>query len=132
MKADTKTRTVGLRDLDAPTVKLPARPGRRPDAASRIATKPPTGPLVGSVGNSVGIVARSSDPRWKGAAACIGRTDLFFARGSYREAKRICNEECPVTAECLAFALADPVLQTAGVLGGLSPKGRRDLAGRGS
>lgn len=58
--------------------------------------------------------------------------DLWFAEAKRREAKRVCNEECAVREQCLAYALSDPVLQIAGVLGGLSPSQRRDLAGRGA
>jgi hypothetical protein len=82
------------------------------------------------------VAAPTGRNSWKDRAACRGEPDLFFPergdRRGWKEAKRICDEECPVRSECLTFALSDPALMVAGVFGGLSPKQRRDLAGRGA
>lgn len=61
---------------------------------------------------------------WQDRAACLGHSpDLFFperadATVQIRKAKKICAT-CPVTAECLAMALAND--EKFGVFGGLTP-----------
>ena len=66
-------------------------------------------------------------PAWHADAACNGvDPDLFFpARGvDVTSAVRVCNE-CPVRAECLAYALAAG--EKHGVWGGLSERQRRRI-----
>jgi hypothetical protein len=68
--------------------------------------------------------------QWKLKAVCGSGEydpDLWFplqydAHGA-AEAKRICNEECPVRAECAEYAINFPLVLT-GVWGGLS---RREI-----
>lgn len=71
---------------------------------------------------------RRAQPRWHRDAACSG-TPLgwwFPGRGdSTSEAKRLCST-CPVRAECLAEALADPELDH-GVRAGMTAPERRRM-----
>lgn len=62
---------------------------------------------------------------WRDDAACIGvDPELFYATtpNAMREARRICNQECPVKAECLdrAYEVNDQYA----VMGGMSPRQR--------
>ncbi len=74
---------------------------------------------------------------WVEQAACaeVGG-DLFFpenggsSRGQVRAAKAVCHE-CPVTAECLADALATDELDW-GIWGGLTVRERQRLGRRGA
>lgn len=62
---------------------------------------------------------------WFAAAACKGKpTALFFPErgGDHRSPKAVCRT-CPVTAECLAYALANT--EKSGVWGGKSERERR-------
>ena len=66
-----------------------------------------------------------SRPAWQKQAACRGDgTERFFppaGAADMLEARRICNS-CPVTAECLKFALNDPGLK--GIWAGTSGRQR--------
>jgi hypothetical protein len=66
-----------------------------------------------------------SRPAWQRDAACRGQgTDRFIlpkGSGEVREAKRICSH-CPVSAECLSFALRDPGIK--GIWAGTSARER--------
>ena len=64
---------------------------------------------------------------WADQAKClVAEPDTFFPEkgGSTREAKRICAQ-CPVTAECLEYALEND--ERFGIWGGLSERERRRL-----
>src|SRR6266702_2554370 len=66
-------------------------------------------------------------PEWTLAAACqYVDAEIFFPEkgGSTREAKQVCAG-CPVTAECLAFALEHQ--ERFGIYRGLSERERRRL-----
>lgn len=68
-----------------------------------------------------------SFPAWMDAASCAGLDpELFFPeRGeSSREAKAVCAG-CPVKAECLEWALSEPI--KFGIFGGLSERQRRRI-----
>lgn len=64
--------------------------------------------------------------RWRDRGACKGQTDVMFPEDgqSAAPAKAICAT-CPVTAECLAFAMDER--EDYGVWGGLSARDRRML-----
>lgn len=68
---------------------------------------------------------------WVKQAACAGQDpELFFAEhatGSYTEARTICAT-CPVTAECLAWAVNTNT--KFGLWGGLTPHQRQHLRRR--
>ncbi|WP_419999420.1 WhiB family transcriptional regulator [Streptomyces boninensis] len=72
---------------------------------------------------------------WWRSAACVGvEPDLFFPVGStgpgaeqYVQAKAVC-EQCPVTEECLEWALRTGT--ESGVWGGLGEDERRQLRRR--
>lgn len=69
-------------------------------------------------------------PRWQHKARCLtADPDIFHVEkgGSTRPAKRVCAE-CPVTAECLDYALKND--ERFGVWGGMSEKERRLLKRR--
>ena len=80
------------------------------------------------------IVERRGDTTWMDIAAC--RTvdaDVFFPdphpgpgvdRSSYSEARAVCDR-CPVTAECLDYALRNH--EKYGMWGGTTPKQRRTM-----
>lgn len=73
------------------------------------------------------VVPWSPDEPWRDRAECRkADADQFFpGKGEpTKDAKRICGR-CPVTAECLAFALAHD--ERFGVWGGLSERERRRL-----
>jgi len=63
-------------------------------------------------------------PAWMALAACRGMpVETFVVKlGSTCEAARAVCADCPVTAECLSYALADPELE--GVWGGTSSSKR--------
>ena len=66
-------------------------------------------------------------PKWMAEGACRGMAaQTFFLErgGSAAEAKATCRS-CPVEAECLAFALADPELN--GLWGGTSERERKAM-----
>lgn len=68
---------------------------------------------------------------WRNDAACAGSDpELFFpdVRAAAAEARKVC-ENCPVQAECLAFAKANFIRH--GVWGGESVRERRVLSGTG-
>jgi WhiB family redox-sensing transcriptional regulator len=72
-------------------------------------------------------------PAWHAHAACLGHPpDLFFPDHrncirQVRQAKAICAT-CPVTSECLAFALEQD--ETFGIFGGLTPVERGAVRSR--
>ncbi|MEU8362352.1 WhiB family transcriptional regulator [Nonomuraea sp. NPDC048882] len=66
-------------------------------------------------------------PAWDRRAACRNQTpETFFlvtyqpASANVRAAKTIC-QGCPVVADCLAWALANPQLASDGIWGGTTP-----------
>ena len=64
-------------------------------------------------------------PRWMDQAACKGQTDLFYVEVSGpppKNASLVC-ELCPVTRECLGYAIARN--ERFGVWGGMAPRKRR-------
>jgi WhiB family redox-sensing transcriptional regulator len=66
-----------------------------------------------------------TDLEWRSRAKCSGvDADLFFAAGAleHKLAKKICRG-CSVRAECLAYALQEPVDH--GIWGGLTERERR-------
>ncbi|MFC9734299.1 WhiB family transcriptional regulator [Streptomyces roseolus] len=73
---------------------------------------------------------------WRHRAACRDEDpDLFFPEGStgpallqIEEAKSVCRRRCPVSAECLQWALETD--QKAGVWGGTSEAERRAMKRR--
>jgi WhiB family redox-sensing transcriptional regulator len=75
-------------------------------------------------------------PAWFEAAACRGRTDLFYAPDHEREEDRTARHEraraicrgCPVVDECLEFALSTN--QRYGIWGALTSKQRFNLKRR--
>ncbi|HEX6462412.1 MAG TPA: WhiB family transcriptional regulator [Candidatus Saccharimonadales bacterium] len=65
---------------------------------------------------------------WRLESACRGKdTNLFFPdRGEPHEStKELCNKYCPVTADCLHYAIENKI--TRGMWGGLSEKARKKL-----
>lgn len=89
------------------------------DAAGRL--------LVERAWNHPQVFQHEDDDSWRLDAACIGMDHLFFVdRGeSTRPAKAICKE-CPVTQECLDYALATGAHH--GIWGGLAERERRTYA----
>ncbi len=73
------------------------------------------------------LVELAGTSEWQEAAACHGRTSLFYAEDqwSQRIACAIC-QTCPVRSECLdeARATEDPARRRYGVRGGLTPAER--------
>ncbi len=73
----------------------------------------------------------AADESWRDDAACVGTdTESFFPEkgGSTREAKRVCNNGCPVRKECLDFALRERNgVGRFGIYGGLSERERRQM-----
>lgn len=70
-------------------------------------------------------------PAWHAQAACrdSGATSLFFiSRGGDQLPGRVLCARCPVRAECLDYALADPSL--VGTWGGTSESERRIMRHR--
>jgi WhiB family redox-sensing transcriptional regulator len=69
--------------------------------------------------------------RWKDQAACNGKQELFFSdhkQTVVQQAKAVCGE-CPVRAQCLAYALENTEI---GIWGGYTANERRMMlrAGR--
>lgn len=71
---------------------------------------------------------------WMDQAACLDvEPDLFFPESAKtkqerylaKQAKRICNQECPVRTECLAAALLEK--KQVGIKGGMSERERNKL-----
>ncbi|WP_442816769.1 WhiB family transcriptional regulator [Streptomyces sp. NBC_01304] len=76
------------------------------------------------------ISGNSSDRRWILSAACEGAdTELFFTLNTAAEgkARKLCNR-CPVSTECLAYALDERI--PFGLFGGTSAKWRARLIER--
>lgn len=71
------------------------------------------------------------DTAWQRFGACVGANpELWFHETnalSVEAAKAICNR-CPVTAECLAYAMGDR--RIVGIWGGLTEHERRSLRER--
>ena len=81
------------------------------------------------VGGSLGrtLVAHDPDPSWRARAACRGLDPAMFfpeVGENTAAAKAVCAQ-CPVSRECLDFALANT--ETEGVWGGTTPRARRPL-----
>ena len=81
-------------------------------------------------GSDIGLFPLEADLAWQREAACRGlakgesQTIFFPARGeSVEEARTICDG-CPVSAECLDFALEHHCI---GVWGGTTERQRRQL-----
>ncbi|MFF4740949.1 WhiB family transcriptional regulator [Streptomyces sp. NPDC001262] len=74
---------------------------------------------------------RGWDPYWRQRGVCTHRQgdNLFFGHQPLRqeEAVRICRQ-CPVTTECLAYALDERI--TEGIFGGTTARWRGDLLAR--
>ena len=76
------------------------------------------------------LALRAADDEWRDRALCRDTDpDLFFPVGTtglalvqIEHAKQVCGQ-CPVTAECLDFALSTN--QDSGIWGGLSEEERR-------
>lgn len=92
------------------------------------------GPTPGAVTGTTSYRAGSGDLSWQERGACrtYGQPDLWFTVGIDRvaqldrqEAKRVCLTECPVLAECRAYALA--VREPDGIWGGLDEQDRQDV-----
>ncbi len=81
------------------------------------------------VASSLGrtLVAHDPDPSWRARAACRGLDPAMFfpeVGENTAAAKAVCAQ-CPVSRECLDFALANT--ETEGVWGGTTPRARRPL-----
>ena len=83
-----------------------------------------------TTGSETGLFPQESELAWQRDAACRGlgieesRAIFFPSRGdSIDEARAIC-ERCPVTEQCLEFALANNCI---GVWAGTSDRQRRKL-----
>lgn len=64
---------------------------------------------------------------WRERAACIGADpDLFFDDTRKHEAKAVC-EPCPVTEECLGYAVNEPSTSDYGVWGGTTRAQRHHM-----
>ena len=85
---------------------------------------------VVSPGSDTGLFPLESELAWQREASCRGLATkesqaIFFpARGESVEAARTICGRCPVTAECLAFALEHHCI---GVWGGTTERQRRHL-----
>ena len=98
-------------------------------ATKELAVESPLHPrMVELMMQSVAILPDVGDflrrPRWQARSACHdGDMNEFFPQGTSisNEIQRLCAR-CPVSAECLSFALADPSLK--GVWAGTSERGR--------
>jgi WhiB family transcriptional regulator, redox-sensing transcriptional regulator len=68
-------------------------------------------------------------PAWMDDAACRGQsTDLFFSgRGESTAATKAVCQTCPVSADCLMYALDGDVHDDIGIWGGTSAIQRRKL-----
>ena len=73
------------------------------------------------------LVAHDPDPSWRRRAACRGLDPaLFFPEiGENAAAAKAVCAQCPVSRECLGFALANA--ETEGVWGATTPRARRPL-----
>ncbi|MDA8313056.1 MAG: WhiB family transcriptional regulator [Actinomycetota bacterium] len=73
------------------------------------------------------LVAHDSDPSWRRRAACRGLDPaLFFPEiGESAAAPKAVCAQCPVSRECLDFALVNA--ETEGIWGGTTPRARRPL-----
>ena len=82
-------------------------------------------PDAPSVENALASIMKR--PAWHRQAACRGvGTDAFFPeRGESTDRATAVCEGRSVREECLSAALADPL--SAGIWGGLSTRGRREL-----
>jgi WhiB family redox-sensing transcriptional regulator len=71
-------------------------------------------------------VFKEREASWRVNAACKGATDVFFPErgGDHRRAQMVCAS-CPVSAECLEFALNTG--QKEGVWAGLGVRQLRRL-----
>lgn len=74
---------------------------------------------------------RDDRPAWQASAACRGEDPAMFFpekgdNGTAARAKAICAD-CPVMAECLAFAVARTHNEDVGVWGGMSTSERREI-----
>jgi len=70
------------------------------------------------------VAAILSIIRWKDRAACNGKQELFFSdhkQTVVQQAKLVCGE-CPVRAQCLAYALENTEI---GIWGGYTANERR-------
>lgn len=73
------------------------------------------------------VIELIDDQTWRTQAACVdARTGLFFAEDEPQidAAKRICAR-CPVSEDCLSFALLNRVDD--GIWGGFTEKERRRM-----
>jgi len=81
-------------------------------------------------GSDIGLFPSESDLAWQREAACRGlgldesRTMFFPARGESVEHARAICDGCPVSTECLDFALENHCI---GVWGGTTERQRRQL-----
>lgn len=75
---------------------------------------------------ALGLFSELGDRSFMGKAACRGcDPDLWFPeRGQdSSQAKKICDEQCPVERECLEYAVKNNIL--VGIWGGQSSRQRR-------
>lgn len=63
-------------------------------------------------------------PAWMRLATCRHEDTATFFSKSVKRAKELCSV-CPVRAECLAFAMADP--EMVGVFGGTTEREREAM-----
>jgi WhiB family redox-sensing transcriptional regulator len=68
-------------------------------------------------------------PQWHAAAACRGQGTKrwFVQRGVTAAAARYFCDRCPVAAECLADALAQPASTDSGIWAGTTVKDRDEM-----
>ncbi|WP_414167548.1 WhiB family transcriptional regulator [Streptoverticillium reticulum] len=107
---------------------VPARPGPSWRPRGRL-------PRRRDVANAVGELTRARvqgwDPHWRRRSVCTHRQgdSLFFGHEALRqeEAVRICRR-CPVTTECLAYALDERIAE--GIFGGTTARWRGNLLAR--
>src|SRR5690606_3263456 len=98
------------------------RPAHQPPA-------PPTRPPARQEGGGVMSAEVVADISWMDDGACVGADlDLFFPQRGDNDAvaaaKAVCAT-CPVTSECLEYALSERV--THGIWGGTSERERRRI-----
>lgn len=103
-------------------------PGTIRDTISRAGFSSTTGqPRRTSADGLPALPTPFEDPAWMAEANCAGTDpEIFYPAvgGSPRPAQRICSR-CPVTAQCLAYAVE--IQDQHGVWGGISPRSRRGL-----